>query len=124
MSVDIHKGNRGSCGEKKSLLSLCLPWWVATGKRGGGVGKGDNRILCCRYKSLLSQTMWQAAQSTAQLDPVLKGGSPCSCWWRAGVEEAGSSLQLWDSGKANLRDSKLGEMGEESKEMLVHASWT
>jgi hypothetical protein len=32
---------------EKNLLSLCLPWWVATGKRGGGVGKGDNRILCC-----------------------------------------------------------------------------
>lgn len=40
------------------------------------------------------------------------------------MEEAGSSPQLWDSGKANLRDSKLGEMGEGSKEMLVHASWT
>lgn len=32
------------------------------------------------------------------------------------MEEAGSSPQLWDSGKANLRDSKLGEMGEGSKE--------
>lgn len=46
MSVHIHKGSGGSYG-KKNLFSLCLPWWVAMGKRGGGVGKGDNRILCC-----------------------------------------------------------------------------
>lgn len=47
MSVDIHKGNHGRCGGGGDLLSLCLPWWVARGKRGGGVVKGDNRILCC-----------------------------------------------------------------------------
>lgn len=32
---------------EKNFFSFCLLWWVVIGKRGGGVGKGDNRILCC-----------------------------------------------------------------------------
>lgn len=55
--------------------------------------------------------MWQAAQGAAQLAPVLKEGSPCSCWWWAGAE-AGGCPQLLGSGETNLQDSWLGEMRE------------